>query len=130
MNLQVVSLCLSSNTSLKMSSLVSILSREKRRHLFPPVTIPQQLTTPPLSLRLLVTGMRRKNKITRHSSRSKFVYIVFFSHCLRKEQEMLTYEAGTYSKTYSLGQKQTWTSTGSAISLLIKFEPQVFHDWK
>lgn len=58
LNLQVVPLSLSSNTCLKMSSLVSISSRERQRHLFPPVTTLQQLITPRPSPRLPVTGMR------------------------------------------------------------------------
>lgn len=57
-NLQIVSLCLPSNTYLKMSSPVSILLREKQRHLFLPVTIPRLLTIPLLSPRLQTTGMR------------------------------------------------------------------------
>lgn len=113
MNLQVVSLCLSSNTYLKMSSLVSILLREKRRHLFPPVTTPQQLTTLLLSPRLLATGMRMKT-IAGHYSEREFLDIVFCFHCLRKEQETLMRQG--HITTCMAGDKnRLWTSTGSAI---------------
>lgn len=101
MNLQVVSLCLSSNTYLKMSSLVSILLREKRRHRFPPVTIPQQLITPLLSPRLLATGTRMKTIAWHYSKRISRHWLLL---SLPKKGIGDTYEARTYSNMYDLGQ--------------------------
>lgn len=96
MNLQVVSLCLSSNMYLKMSSLANILLREKRKHLFPPVTIPQQLTTPPPSPRLLVTGMRMKKNCMALLQESISLHCLLLS--VPKKGTRNTYEARTYSK--------------------------------
>lgn len=98
LNLQVVSLCLSSNTYLKMSSLASILLRERRRHLFPPVTTLRQLIIPLLSLRLPVTGMRIKSCMTFPQERI-FTCSLLFS--------LPTKGAGVrYCSVYDLEQKQ------------------------
>lgn len=112
-NLQVVSLCLSSNTYLKMSSLVSILLSEKRRHRFLPVTTPQQLTTPPPLPRLPATGMRMKT-IAGHYSTRELLDLAFCSHCLRKEQETHRRQ-GRIAKCMIRDKNGLWTSSDSAI---------------
>ena len=103
LNLQVVSLCLSSNTYLKMSSLASILLREKQRRLFPPVTTLRQLIIPLLSLRLPVTGMRIKSCVT-------FLQEQIFTRSLLFSRPMKgtggTYKAVRYCSVYDLEQKQ------------------------
>lgn len=103
LNLQVVSLCLSSNTYLKMSSLASILLRERRRRLFPPVTTLRQLIIPLLSLRLPVTGMRIKSCMTFPQERI-FTRSLLFS--LPTKGAGGTWKAVRYSSVYDLEQKQ------------------------
>ena len=103
LNLQVVSLCLSSNTYLKMSSLASILLREKQRRLFPPVTTLRQLIIPLLSLRLPVTGMRIKSCVT-FLQEQIFTRSRLFSRPLKGTGG--TYKAVRYCSVYDLEQKQ------------------------
>ena len=103
LNLQVVSLCLSSNTYLKMSSLASILLREKQRRLFPPVTTLRQLIIPLLSLRLPVTGMRIKSCVT-FLQEQIFTCSLLFSRPMKGTGG--TYKAVRYCSVYDLEQKQ------------------------
>ena len=103
LNLQVVSLCLSSNTYLKMSSLASILLREKQRRLFPPVTTLRQLIIPLLSLRLPVTGMRIKTCMT-FLQEQTFTRSLLFS--LPVKGTGGTYKAVRHCSVYDLEQKQ------------------------
>lgn len=86
-----------------MSSLASILLREKQRRLFPPVTTLRQLIIPLLSLRLPVTGMRIKSRMT-FLQEQIFTCSLLFS--LPMKGTGGTYKAVRYCSVYDLEQKQ------------------------